>query len=286
MSGDIHDEEYVALRKGCVSFLNSTCEVLDIPNMEELCLPVLNKLKKKDIVKILMDSLDMLSNMTDSITDSKTGTSSMKTELIESQKSVIKLQSELLECKNDQINMLNVTVKTTVEDSVKAEFQTYSSVVSNNNAESSPMNQEVLKKAVQCAVQETDRSRNLIIFGAAEKPDEDLNATVTDIFEFIGEKPRTESCRLGRKNTDTTARPIKVTFSSSTIVEQILSKKSRLKSAEKFSMVFLSPDLTVEQRLEHKNLITELKQKIIDEPDKRHFVRGGKIQSVEKSKKL
>ena len=48
--------------------------------------------------------------------------------LIASQKQVIHLQAELLQCKNDQLHSLQATVRTSVEDTVKAEFQSYSNV--------------------------------------------------------------------------------------------------------------------------------------------------------------
>ena len=53
-------------------------------------------------------------------------------DLIVSQKQVIDLQAELLKCKEDQLHSLQKTVKTSVEDSVKAEIKSYSEMVQND----------------------------------------------------------------------------------------------------------------------------------------------------------
>ena len=75
---------------------------------------------------------------------------------------------------------------------------------------------------------------------------------------------------------------MKVTLSSSTFVQLILSKSRMLRTSEKYKSVFLSPDRTAEERLKQKELVTELKEKIAEDSQKRHFIRGGKIITVDK----
>ena len=77
-------------------------------------------------------------------------------------------------------------------------------------------------------------------------------------------------------------RPVKVTLSSSTIVQQILVKSRKLRLSAKYNTVFLSPDRTAEQRAQQRELVQELKKKTDAEPLKRHFIKGGQIVSVEK----
>ena len=50
-------------------------------------------------------------------------------ELVAAHKKIIDLQEELIQCKNDQLQSLQSTVKTSVENTVKAEIQCYSDAV-------------------------------------------------------------------------------------------------------------------------------------------------------------
>ena len=53
----------------------------------------------------------------------------LKSCLIRSQESVIKLQSELLDVKSKQLESVQVTVKSAVQDTVKSEMKSYSQAV-------------------------------------------------------------------------------------------------------------------------------------------------------------
>ena len=65
---------------------------------------------------------------------------------MESQQTVIKPQSELLATKDEQLNLLKLTVKDSVEDKMTAEFiSLHSSVVQNNPAQAKGVNLEALK---------------------------------------------------------------------------------------------------------------------------------------------
>ena len=52
----------------------------------------------------------------------------MKSGIINAQKSVIRLQEELLDKSTEELDSVQRTVKTTVENTVQAEFQSYSAV--------------------------------------------------------------------------------------------------------------------------------------------------------------
>ena len=52
-----------------------------------------------------------------------------------------------------------------------------------------------------------DCSKNVMIFGLPKVPDEELNSTIRELFQAIGEKPRVEACRLGRSKSDKTLGP-------------------------------------------------------------------------------
>ena len=96
-------------------------------------------------------------------------------------------------------------------------------------------------------------------------------------------KPRLEAYRFGRSKSEEKSRPIKVTFASSTTVEQILSKTSKLRQVTKFKSVFVCPDRSFEERIKRKELVMELKKRKIDEPEKTHFIKNDKVHSAVKS---
>ena len=67
-----------------------------------------------------------------------------------------------------------------------------------------------------------------MIFGLPEEENEKLSEKVTDVLVTIGEKPRLDACRLGSKSVGGKVRAVKVTLSSSAIVNQILLKARKL----------------------------------------------------------
>ena len=73
----------------------------------------------------------------------------LKSYLIRSQSTVIKLQAELLEIKSNQLESVHSTVKTAVQNTVQAVSTT-----------APVLTEESLKKVVQNAVSEEDRSRS------------------------------------------------------------------------------------------------------------------------------
>ena len=78
-------------------------------------------------------------------------------------------------------------------------------------------------------------------------------------------------------------RPVKVTFSSTALISQILRKARNLKTTAEYQAVFISPDLTPEERAKQRELILELKKRYAETPDMRHYIRGGKVLSEGKS---
>ena len=74
-----------------------------------------------------------------------------------------------------------------------------------------------------------------------------------------------------------------MTVASSAIVKEVLSRAKYLKDCSGFGGVYLYPDRSVEQRAEHRKLVTELKLRLVDQPGKRHFIRGNTVVSTEKN---
>ena len=248
---------------------------------------IVKKLLKDDLAEIAHNALCHLSDLVASITGHEGVPHCMKTEMIETQQTVTKLQSELLTYKDNELEALKSTVKTAVEVSVKSEFESYSSVLQaglKSPESSTPtISKQELRNVVQNVVEEEDRSKSLMIFGLPETSNEDINGTVNKLLTALGEKPRIDACRLGKKKSDSKPRPIKVTATSTTVVAHILSKAKLLRKLETYDKVYLSPDRTPEQRLKHKQLVIELKQLALEKPGQKHYISGGSIHSVDKT---
>ena len=121
-----------------------------------------------------------------------------------------------------------------------------------------------------------------MVYGLDEEPNEDLERKVGAVFQELGEKPRLEAVRLGQEATDKT-RAVKVTLGNSTVANQILRRSAKLKQSESFSEVFISPDRSLKQRVERRELVEGLKKKVSDDPSKHYFIRNGKICCSDKS---
>ena len=187
----------------------------------------------------------------------------LQSQLIKNQETLINVQKELSECKSEKLESLEKVVKSSVANSVKEEFKSYSSVVSSSQPTAPTLTVQRLWRPswlVQTVVAEEDRSRNLLVFGLPEGDREELETKVSEIFEEVGQKPKLEAQRIGKKKTDgATTRPVKVCVSSSLIVQQILSNARNLRQSAKFKTVFLSPDRSPQERESRRELIASMR---------------------------
>ena len=110
-----------------IEWVGNVVERLGIESVSQLSPAVCSKPKKELIGPWLSDSLGTLKKVCEAYQKLRTVADPLQAELIKSQQQVISLQSELLACKNEQLQSLQSSVKTTVEESMKAEFVTYSS---------------------------------------------------------------------------------------------------------------------------------------------------------------
>ncbi len=189
-------QNFDTVRKDVNFLLEEACLELGVPSISELSPARVKKVVKDTLADLLFRSLLLLEDFVGvTTTDFKVATNTVKNQMIESQQKVIQLQSDLLECKNEQLESLKTAVKSSVGESVKAEFQSYSSALKKNcETPPTPVNREELKKVIHTVVQEEDRSRNVMIFNRPEQENEDLNVTVSEVFQSIREKPRFEAC--------------------------------------------------------------------------------------------
>ena len=197
----------------------------------------------------------------------------LKSESKSAIKDLAEVQSELLQCKRDQIEYFQNRVQSTI----KTELKSYSEAVKKSK------NEQVTLKKIKTVVKDIveDRSRNIMMFGLEETERENLDYKVRDIFEELKEKPLFRAERVGRKTSEDSDRPVKVSMESSLIVSDILKKSKDLKQSV-FSHVYLKPDRTLEQRLKHKKIVAELKKSIQEAPEKHHFIKNGEVCHQEK----
>ena len=125
-----------------------------------------------------------------------------------------------------------------------------------------------------------DRSAHLIVHGLAENTDGNDTSRLKELFEHLDEAPvLSEVSRLGRRSDDR-ARPVRVVLRSRETARTILGKSAQLKDSDSFQSVFISPDRTVEERTERRDLVARLKEKRGQEPEKIFRIRRGSVVEI------
>ena len=143
-----------------------------------------------------------------------------------------------------------------------------------------------LKDVVREVAHEEDRLSNVIIFGVPEREPANLAQRVEEVFNEIKVRPNVREISFaGKQSAGTSSRPIKVKLSSPSIVKAILGQAKLLKNSDKLKSVFVKPDMSIEERTERRQLVQDLKQRRISEPDKRHYIRGGAVHSEDTKSK-
>ena len=232
------------------------------------------KLNKSDLARFTVNLLRQCERSQTMIKKTKKYVDDQKSYRISSQEDKIKLQQELISSQKEEIK--------SVQNTVKQEFRSWSDVVA-EKCSPSAVTSEKLKEAVKSAVSEEDRSKNLMIFGQSEKANEDVCSTVSEMFEYLEEKPKVSECSRVGKHTKDKDRPIRVTLSSRDAVNNILRKSKKLKNNEVMRHVYVTADRSLAERADHKLLVAELKKLIVEKPDKYHFIRNNKVCSIDKT---
>ena len=198
--------------------------------------------------------------------DYKRSTHSVTVELLEAQKKIIDIQSELTQCKEEKMEETKTVVHSSVAESVKEEFKSYSSVakIHGRNETKELLSQATLKIYVQGVVQKEGHSKNVMVFGLEEEGNEDLSATVSELLQTLE-----EGCRADIKKTSGKVRPMNITTVSSSVADQIIAKGKKLNSVEEYNKVFVNPDRLPEQRVERRELDKEVKRLSVEDKDKR-----------------
>ena len=239
----------------------------------------------------LEEARDIMDRQQVMMSDMKEVIDLLKIEALSDKEKVIRMQDKLLQCKDEQLTTLQSTVKATVESTVHStvqkEIKSYSAAVSQKNC-GPVLTPASLQKVVVKAIEEDDRSKNLLVFGLLEEEGEQIEETIGEIFAELDEKPRVTACRIGKKSpgASSVCRPVKVSLASSISARQILSKTRRLKQMERRKSVYICPDRSPEERAARKGLVSELKKITAEQPDREHFIRHGTVFSKDKIKPI
>ena len=272
-------------------FLLDTAKQCKVDCVQELNHESVNKIGNKgDLAAKFLQAMQLIERQHNMIINQRVHVSQYQSRMIQLQDQVIKLQEQLLSAKEGLSKAIefNEHLKTEFFEGVQKEVssvkQSFSDVVKSGSIENSAaISTESIKSVAKQIALEEELGRNIMVFGLCEEVNEEINTKVAEVLESLGEKPRVEACRIGKKS-PSAARPVKVSFSSSSIVQQILKKSSKLCGTERFKRVFLAPDRTAEERAQRKELVLELKRRAGIEKDKKLFIRGGKICSLERQK--
>ena len=213
------------------------------------------------------------------------------------QEEILKLQRGLIAVQHTQVQairrgicedvseIVEEAVKEGVQDSLNESVRSYSDAAQSGSGQSSAVggavfSQETLKKVVKQVAVEEELSRNIMVFGLPEEAsDEELEGSVSQVLHHLGEKPRFEAVRLGKKK-DSAVRPVRVVLSSAHSAQTVLVKSRNLRHTDKYKRVFLSPDRTVEERERQRGLVLQLKKTKEEEPQSKHYIKHGQIVSV------
>lgn len=194
-------------------------------------------------------------------------TTSLLRTIVEEQKQLRKdLFSELHYIKEGMSTMSNDLAKLKVHYAEMKENNTKIENMYKSLEESMPskIREEILK----------DRKRsNLMVFGLAHT-EYQLNQLISDLLEFL-----TPGCQIPTitKLNNEEKSPVRLEFKDVKERNAVLNKAANLRSSDKFKTVFITPDLTLQQRKVRKECI-ELKSKMEKEnPSKKYVIRGNNV---------
>ena len=257
------------LEKSIKGFLLSTLNVRELSDIRRNALKAANK----DIaVDLAMTLASMLDRSVELLRSASADLDCMKREQLESQSKLLKVQDELSVKKSDQLD----AVKNTVEEKMSS----WAAVVKKNSG-TNKVSQKEVKKAVKCAINESDREYNMVMFNVEEQEEEDPSETydvdtALDIMNSAGlvaveGEGRFTAERIGTFDKDK-KRPLKVKFDFKSMAFSLLAKAKNLKDNEEYGQVFIVPDRSREERIEHRKLVEQLKLIRTQNPEKRCYI--------------
>ena len=269
--GAMHRHEQ-SIQNLLLSTLNN---VSDLDNVTRSVVRVGNK---DYVVDFAVKLATLLKTSRDLLRSAAADLDSLKREQLLCQSKLLSVQDELSVKKSDQLDA--------VKDTVEEKMSSWAAVVKKNS--SSKVSQKEMKKAVKSAINESDREYNVIMFNVEEQGEEDPSEnydadTALDIMNSAGieavEGEYTTE-RIGALQNDKN-RPLKVKFDFKSTAFDLLAKSKNLKDSEIYSSVFIVPDRSREERIEHRKLVEQLKLIRTQNPEKRCYIWNKAVHTEE-----
>ena len=126
------DNECDAMTLKAASWFSKAMEQLSCTAPVEVTSTECKKLVKDKLVVLLNESFHSVRFQNEKLQQMKMALTATKNKLIENQRWVISLQEQVIDCKEKQLQAVQTAVKSTVEDSVKEQFKSYSDAVQEN----------------------------------------------------------------------------------------------------------------------------------------------------------
>ena len=242
---------------------------INVRDIEDLTRSVLNGRNKDSVVEFAVNLGKLLKNSEILLKRATADLDSLKCEQLENQSKLLKVQNELSVKKSVHLD----AVKNTVEEKLSS----WAAVVKKNSG--NKVTQKEMKKAVKSAINESDREFNVIMFNVEEQDDDDPSEnydadTAMDIMESAGlnaVEGEFTTERIGALEKERN-RPLKVKFDFKSTAFDLLARSKNLKDDEQYSSVFIVPDRSREERVEHRKLVEQLKLIRTQNPDKRCYI--------------
>ena len=265
-----------AIEKEMQSEMQKILKTANISCSSEATESALMKLNKNPLAKFVNSLLHLVEKNVELCKSAAGKIDQLKTEKIADQKLLIEFQK-------GQIS--------SVQETVKSEMKSWADVVKKNTIQAQrngkPLTENSIKQAVRTVNEEKRRSKNLMIYGLKEGDREDhyeIKGEMKDVIESTGVIPAPriyEAYRIGTKEQGK-CRPIKIELESASEVDSILMQARNLRDFNDYEHVYLGPDRTKEDQLEHKKLVAEMKKMIVKDPSKHYFIRQKKICTADK----
>ena len=198
-------------------------------------------------------------------------------------------KTKLLDKSVEQLKSYSEALKTNSEatkSSIKVDVERAVTKALDNHPPATIRN---IKSAVRDVIHDSqdvaDRSKNIILFGVEKEPDLDVECTTgltESILYDIGFDLSIEQAERFGKETDGKPQPIRVSFKDKSLVHEILKSAKKLTTSEKYKNVYISIDRNKEQQKLHRDLVSQLKKKIKETPERYWYIKNDKIYSEEK----
>ena len=259
MSG--YDLEVVHSLLGRISDqLQTLSRNLSCSSMDELSVNFIGNLNKDYLAQQLFDSTQLLGQCKDVLQVSSAEVDRMKNK-------VISLQDEKL---------ASVTEFSAVKTPQR--WPTYSDTLQLSS------DTPVISRSTPAKPISSDgRDNNVMLFGVAEREDEETEILVEDIFSVTGEKQHFVECvRVGKKGLGVKPRPIKVRMRNSAAATQAINSGKKMRGRSETDRVYITPDRTPEQRAERRRLVSIMRERRKADSSQYHFIHQGSVLSKER----